>query len=560
MTTMEPRRRWPHLLAAIGLSLLAACGGGGGSGTPGNGNGTDTPVALSLTALGSSARTTSLAWTPVAGASGYTLERRTADSAWATIATLDAADDRYIDDGLVQETTYTYRLVAQGIAATPAEQAATTSADAPLVTAAAASLGGTPEAGELDAAGGSVASADGSVRVTLPAGALAARTTVSLQRTANPVPDGQGDGVRVHVDTMPSQPLTLTLRYDAALDANADGLGLALQRADGSWLSLPITAIDKAQRTLSATIAPSMAARETATGLARPASARAAAASVGLEFSVIKYLNFHLAPRESVVETGKTQLLVPYARTLVAIGHICLPDEEFGCIPMPLLDKREIPFENQKAGYTRQWFVFADEGGTPALGTITPRTTSGAVYQAPAQEPTPNPVIVSFRSTHQKSGRVLTLSASIRVREPVWTMTLHGVLEQSADIGFAFSAEAVWTRVPGSENTYEATGTQSVHVINITCSGSASPGTVPLPPGALTIDRSVEPARYTLDVGSVWNSVVTGTCPGHGTASVGITVPGRLVVEGTVGGNGTTIEGTTSQNHITWDWALTNQL
>lgn len=105
MTTMEPRRRWPHLLAAIGLSLLAACGGGGGSGTPGNGNGTDTPVALSLTALGSSARTTSLAWTPVAGASGYTLERRTADSAWATIATLDAADDRYIDDGLVQETT-----------------------------------------------------------------------------------------------------------------------------------------------------------------------------------------------------------------------------------------------------------------------------------------------------------------------------------------------------------------------------------------------------------------------------------------------------------------------
>lgn len=560
MTTMEPRRRWPHLLAAIGLSLLAACGGGGGSGTPGNGNGTDTPVALSLTALGSSARTTSLAWTPVAGASGYTLERRTADSAWATIATLDAADDRYIDDGLVQETTYTYRLVAQGIAATPAEQAATTSADAPLVTAAAASLGGTPEAGELDAAGGSVASADGSVRVTLPAGALAARTTVSLQRTANPVPDGQGDGVRVHVDTMPSQPLTLTLRYDAALDANADGLGLALQRADGSWLSLPITAIDKARRTLSATIAPSMAARETATGLARPASARAAAASVGLEFSVIKYLNFHLAPRESVVETGKTQLLVPYARTLVAIGHICLPDEEFGCIPMPLLDKREIPFENQKAGYTRQWFVFADEGGTPALGTITPRTTSGAVYQAPAQEPTPNPVIVSFRSTHQKSGRVLTLSASIRVREPVWTMTLHGVLEQSADIGFAFSAEAVWTRVPGSENTYEATGTQSVHVINITCSGSASPGTVPLPPGALTIDRSVEPARYTLDVGSVWNSVVTGTCPGHGTASVGITVPGRLVVEGTVGGNGTTIEGTTSQNHITWDWALTNQL
>lgn len=561
MTTMDFRRRWPHLLAAIGLSLLAACGGGGSSGgMPGTGATDAPPAALALAAIGSSARTTSLAWTPVPGASGYTLERRTTGSTWTTIATLDAADDRYVDDGLAQETTYTYRLAARGTAATPAEQSATTSADTPLVTAAAVSLGGTPEAGDVDAAGGSVEAADGSVRVTLPAGAVAARTTVSLRRTTNPVPDGQGEGVRVHIDTLPAMPLTLTLRYDAALDADADGLGIALQRVDGSWLTLPVTAIDKAQRTLSTTIAPSMAARETAGGLAHPASARAAAASVGLEFSVVKYLNFHLAPRESVVETGGTQLLVPYARTLVAIGHICLPDEEFGCIPMPLLDKREIPFENQKAGYTRQWFVFAEEGGAPALGTITPRATSGAIYQAPAQEPTPNPVIVTFRSKHLKSGRTLTLSASIRVREPVWTMTLHGVLDQSADIGFAFSAEAVWTRVPGSETTYQATGTQSVHVINITCTGSASPATVALPPGALTMDRSVEPARYTLDVGSLWNTVITGTCPGHGTASVGMTVPGRLVVEGTVGGNGTRIEGTTSQNHITWDWALTSQL
>ena len=83
---------------------------------------------------------------------------------------------------------------------------------------------------------------------------------------------------------------------------------------------------------------------------------------------------------------------------------------------------------------------------------------------------------------------------------------------------------------------------------------------MPLPPGALTIDASVDPPRYTLDVGSVWNTVITGVCPGHGTASVGMAVPGRLVVEGTVGGNGNRIEGTISQNHITWDWSLTSEL
>ncbi|HEX6723177.1 MAG TPA: hypothetical protein VF107_16540, partial [Burkholderiaceae bacterium] len=270
--------------------------------------------------------------------------------------------------------------------------------------------------------------------------------------------------------------------------------------------------------------------------------------------------NFYLSPRQAVVETGKTQLLVPYARTLVTFGHICLPDEDLGCLPMPLVDTREMPFENQKAGYTRRWFVWAEEGGDAASGTITPRSSSGAIYQAPAQEPSPNPVIVTFTSKHDKSGRTLTLSSSIRVRARVWTGIIHGTLEQSADLGFAFSAEAVWTAVPGADGTYHANGTQSVHVLNFTCSGSASPATVPLPPGALTIDASVNPPRYTLDVGSVWNTMITGVCPGHGTATVGMTVPGRLVVEGTIGGNGTRIEGTTSQNHITWDWALTSQL
>jgi hypothetical protein len=565
-TTSRWIRGWASALPALALSLLAACGGGGGNepansgdnGSGGNGGngGNGAPIATEFVAVGSSARTASLGWKPVSGATGYTLERKTGASAYAPIATLGADADTFIDDGLAQNTAYDYRLVPNGANAAPAEQQATTSADLPVVSAIGPAIGNA-SSGTVDAAGGQLATAAGDARLTLPSGAVPTGTAVSLQPIANTAPDGIGDGVHVHVAALPSQPLTLTLSYDATLDGEADGIGIALQRSDGSWLTLPVTTIDKAQRTLSAKLPPSLARGATN---AQPQSARnaAAAATVSLDATVIKYLNFHLSPRQAVVETNKTQLLVPYARTLVAYGHICLPDEEFGCLPMPLLEKREVPFENSKAGYTRRWFVWAEEGGNAADGTITPRAGTGAIYKAPAKEPSPNPVIVTFSSKHDKSGRTITLTSSIRVKERVWTGTIHGTLEQHADLGFAFSAEAVWTR--DANGTYRATGTQSVHVINYTCYGTPSPATVPLPPGALTIDSSVEPPRYTLDVGSIWNTVISGYCPGNGSGSVPMEVPGRLVVEGTLGGNGTKIEGTTSQNHITWDWALTSEL
>jgi hypothetical protein len=96
-------------------------------------------------------------------------------------------------------------------------------------------------------------------------------------------------------------------------------------------------------------------------------------------------------------------------------------------------------------------------------------------------------------------------------------------------------------------------------VIEITCTGTVSPSSAVLPPGALVIDRSVNPPRYTLDVGSLWPTTLTGVCP-DGSGSVGFEVPGRLIVEGTVSGNGSSITGNAVINGIAWDWALSSQL
>lgn len=559
MTT--PIRAAALALAGLALiPLLAGCGGGGGGDAPdeSSGGGSTPPLAVRFHAQGSSAQTVSLGWAAVPGASGYTVERKTAGGTYAPVATLGAGAGRFLDTGLQGSTAYTYRLVAAGTAApASAEQSATTS-DEPALTTPAAAPTGAAIVSTVDSTGGRITSADGEIVVDVPAGALADGSEVRLQPIANPVPDGFGAGARLQVAGTLAKPITLTLAYPQDMAPHADGLGVAVRRADGGWTALPLTQIDKHGRTLVLQLG-----ADDAIGTAGKQAAKAnAAADISIDFEVIRYLDFHLSPKETSVRTGETRRLVPYARTRGVIGHICYPDEELGCLPAPLMDTKEIPFENSKAGYSRKWYVFAEEGGDATSGTITPTGTVGANYKAPAEVPDPNPVIVSFVSVHARSGRSLTLSSKITVTPPVWTGIVHGTLTApGGTLGFVLTAEAVWTPVAGSNGTrFVANGTQSLGTIDMGCSGVVSPATVALPPGSLTVDRSVEPARYTLDIGSIWRSSVTGSCPGQGSTTVAMDVPARLVVEGTVSGNGTLITGQTVQNTIAWDWSFSSEL
>lgn len=558
------------------LASLAACGGGDSSPSPGPGTGTGTgsqtsAFATSLKAVGSSDRTVSLGWAKEAGASGYTVERKLGNGAWVPVAALDAQARHYLDDGLQRNTRYSYRVRAEGTAQ-QAETSVDTGEEAALLTSLGAATG-SAVAQELGAAGGHLVSPDGRIRIELPAGALAANTAVRLQAIANTAPDGIADGVLLQVEGGLNKPLALTVSYDEALAHDADGLGVALQRADGSWLAMPVTALDKATRTLTVALdgrlhsgasspSPSSASASAPAGLATASSLSSSAISVTLDFRVVLYRNFYLSPRQVNLKVGESQVFVPYAYTRGVIGTVCLPDDTYGCIPMPLIGAQAVPFENSKPGYSRRWYVFAQEGGDAGSGTVTPRATLGATYLAPVRVPDVNPVLVSFVSTHQQSGRTVTVTASVTVKEPVWTGIARGTLSAAGgDLAFSLSIQAVWTSDPqGDGSRFTANGTQSLGVIEISCSGSVSPNSTVLPPGALVIDRSVNPPRYSLDVGSVWRTTLTGSCPGHGSGSVAFDVPGHLLVEGTVTGNGTAITGNAMVGGIAWDWALSSQL
>jgi len=60
-------------------------------------------------------------------------------------------------------------------------------------------------------------------------------------------------------------------------------------------------------------------------------------------------------------------------------------------------------------------------------------------------------------------------------------------------------------------------------------------------------------------VGSDWVTANTVNCFGQVVVS-DVTVPSRLQVQGTVGGNGTRIEGQAEVNGIRWSWSLSSEL
>ena len=120
MKTISAKLSFGILMGAIAMSLLLlACGGGGGGGeaTP-----APNPAPVPTTPLGAptTLQAQALSQTAVrvtwsdnsSDEEGFYVERKTASTAFARVATLPANTASYDDSGLAQGTAYTYRVVA----------------------------------------------------------------------------------------------------------------------------------------------------------------------------------------------------------------------------------------------------------------------------------------------------------------------------------------------------------------------------------------------------------------------------------------------------------------
>jgi len=218
---------------------------------------------------------------------------------------------------------------------------------------------------QIDAAGGTVSSADGRVTLTIPAGALAANTTISIQPIENTAPNGIGQSY----DFLPNgqqfaKPITVTLHYtDAEMAGTApELLQFGYQNSQNAWAGKDNLQVNKAAHTISAPIK---------------------------HFSRWAfYAMFRLNPTEATLTTGETVTLhavkLPYsedpdptdgpAEWINVLGHPT---------PVPATD-------------ISNWQVNGQPATTnSANGWLTDGSEGAKVYHAPSQVPAVNPVAVS---------------------------------------------------------------------------------------------------------------------------------------------------------------------
>jgi hypothetical protein len=102
----------------------------------------------------------------------------------------------------------------------------------------------------IDAAGGQITSADGTVQVIIPAGALSAAKQVSIQPISNLLPSGIGSAFRIlpHGEQF-SKPVSIVFNYktDDLKNTLAEFLNIAYQDEKGIWQALKNSTVDKAK-------------------------------------------------------------------------------------------------------------------------------------------------------------------------------------------------------------------------------------------------------------------------------------------------------------------------
>ncbi len=106
----------------------------------------------------------------------------------------------------------------------------------------------------IGAAGGSIESTDGKIHIDIPAGALATEQTISIQPITNTLEFATSPAYRVSpADLTFQKPATVSFTYtDAEIRSSLpEGLGIAGQKADGSWAVIPKKQLNKTQKKVS---------------------------------------------------------------------------------------------------------------------------------------------------------------------------------------------------------------------------------------------------------------------------------------------------------------------
>lgn len=271
--------------------------------------------------------------------------------------------------------------------------------------------------------GGQLQSADGSLTLLVPPGALDADTTVSIQPISNQALGGVGTAFRIGPEGLHSLlPMTLEFHPDAT-DLAGSALrfvSIAFQDAAGHWRVFDAPLHDE----VSASVA--------------------IQTSHFSDWSMVA--GVQLRPGEASVKTGAN---VPLAIRLCETGAVESENPEDANQSM-MFECSIAPLTSFSAA---RWSVNGVEGGAGDTGTVvanTDKSTGEAIYSAPDKVPDSNPVAVSVEVLDFDNPADKTwLVSNITITEDVSCEALKNVETIEAAIAYA---DFEWTDSSDSQS------------------------------------------------------------------------------------------------------------
>ena len=344
---------------------------------------------------------------------------------------------------------------------------------------------GTPTMATIDSAGGMLSSADGVLDVTIPAGALAMPTVITIQPITNMAPNGVALGYRLSPEGMTfATPATLTFHVD-----RPDDLFVATQHDDNTWWSPPHQTF--------------------ATGVITVPAPHFSDWSLSA--------TLYLTPQQKRVRTKASATFT--AKVLVK-SQVTADGEDLA-IPEAI----DIDDPDTSLPGMRTWAVNGKSPGDATIGNVV-----DGVYTAPATPPSPRDVTISVAVEIDRRKVIATAEADIYTTE-TWTGVSDMVAGDGTIIHASFTFEQdLAASVPGKDRFVVKVGTVSAKPPDPTgCTLTISPSMVQMTPQEGTmiatydLGTSPESPRIQGQGQTQWLATYTTVCPnGTGTIQTGV--------------------------------------
>ena len=275
---------------------------------------------------------------------------------------------------------------------------------------------GTANSLSIGATGGTITSTDGRLELIIPANALSASTTISIQPFTNQTPGGAGVSYSLKPDGQQfNQPVTVRFHYDSIdiIGTDIHAFGIAYQKPDNIWYSFINTVLDEAAATMSISTS---------------------------HFSVYSlYKNFRTTPLEETIDESSS-IAVKVQKVEVGESVPTTGGDDDELVSLGTLQDYDQPSQVS-------WTLNGNLQGNQNDGTISPTTNSiSTTYSSPAStsnmSSNPAAVTAEVSGVSLAGASKIYLTSNIKVKSNAYHCQLN---YNATNLDFGYCIENSYT-------------------------------------------------------------------------------------------------------------------